>query len=280
MGLGPVAGDAIVLSPHVAGVSFTGSTKVGMAIGQTLFARGARMQLEMGGKNPLIVLDDAPLDLAVECAVQGAFFSTGQRCTASSRLIVTRGIHDLFVERVVERLRALRVDDARLPHTDIGPVASAAQLAIDERYLRLGVSEGARLAVGGERLGRARPGHYLAPALFVDTDNAMSINREEIFGPIEAVIRVGDYEEALEVANDSEQGLSSGIVTSNPVVARHFAAYAQAGMAQVNLPTAGMDFHAPFTGRKHSGYGPAEKGPYAREFFTALKVVHQREFEA
>jgi aldehyde dehydrogenase (NAD+) len=280
MGLGAVVGDAIVRSPHVAGVSFTGSTKVGMTIGRTLFARGARMQLEMGGKNPLIVLDDAPLDLAVDCAVQGAFFSTGQRCTASSRLIVTRGIHDAFVERVVERLRALRVDDARLPHTDIGPVASEAQLATDERYLKLGVSEGARLAVGGERLERARPGHYLAPALFVDTDNTMSINREEIFGPIAAVIRVGDYEEALEVANDTEQGLSSGIVTSNPAVVRHFATHAQAGMVQVNLPTAGMDFHAPFTGRKHSGYGPAEKGPYAREFFTALKVVHQREFEA
>lgn len=277
MGHGGVVGDAIVRSPLVAGVSFTGSTRIGTAIGQTLFARGARMQLEMGGKNPLIVLDDAPLDLAVDCAVQGAFFSTGQRCTASSRLIVTRGIHDAFVERVIDRLRSLRVDDARLPQTDIGPVASEDQLAIDLRYLGLGVSEGARLAFGGEQLERSRPGHYLAPALFVDSDSTMRINREEIFGPIAAVICVGDYEEALEVANDTEHGLSAGIVTTNQAVVRHFAASAQAGMVQVNLPTAGMDFHAPFTGRKHSGYGAAEKGPYAREFFTALKVLHHRD---
>jgi aldehyde dehydrogenase (NAD+) len=280
MGHGHDVGDAIVRSPQVAGVTFTGSTKVGMTIGATLFARGARMQLEMGGKNPLIVLDDAPLDLAVDCAVQGAFFSTGQRCTASSRLIVSSGIHDAFVERVIERLKSLRIDDARLPHTDIGPVASEAQLAVDERYLALGVSEGAQLAFGGQRLERDRPGHYLSPALFVDTVNKMTINQDEIFGPIAAVIRVNDYEEALSVANDTHQGLSSGIVTSSQSVIRHFAAHAQAGMVQVNLPTAGMDFHAPFTGQKHSAYGPAEKGSYAREFFTALKVVHQRELTA
>jgi acyl-CoA reductase-like NAD-dependent aldehyde dehydrogenase len=277
MGEGHDVGDAIVRSPLVAGVSFTGSTKVGMAIGATLFARGARMQLEMGGKNPLIVLDDAPLDLAVDCAVQGAFFSTGQRCTASSRLIVSSGIHDAFVARLLERLKSLRVDDARAPDTDIGPVASQAQLAINERYLAIGVNQGARLAFGGQRLERARPGHYLSPALFVDTDNKMTINQDEIFGPIAAVIRVNGYDEALEVANDSSQGLSAGLVTSNPSTIRHFVDHAQAGMVQINLPTAGMDFHAPFTGQKHSAYGPAEKGSYAREFFTALKVAHQRE---
>lgn len=277
MGKGSVVGNAIVRSPKVAGVTFTGSTGVGKAMGRLLFERGAKMQLEMGGKNPLVVLDDAPLDLAIDCAVQGAYFSTGQRCTASSRLIVTKGIHESFVAGVAERLKALRVGDARDPETEIGPVASEAQLAVDERYLALGVAEGARLVTGGERLARASPGYYLAPALFVDTDNGMTINREEIFGPVATIVRADGYEHALALANDTEQGLSSGIVTRDPRIIRHFVAHAEAGMIQVNLPTAGMDFHAPFTGRKQAGYGPAEKGTYAREFFTSVKVVHQRE---
>jgi acyl-CoA reductase-like NAD-dependent aldehyde dehydrogenase len=276
MGHGAVVGDAIVTSPKVAGVSFTGSTKVGKEIGRALFDRGARMQLEMGGKNPLLVLDDAPLDLAVDCALQGAYFSTGQRCTASSRLVVTSGIHDALVARLAERMKALTVGDARDAATDIGPVASEAQLAIDERYLALGRAEGAQLACGGERLNLGAPGHYLSPALFVETDNQMTINRDEIFGPVAAVIRVRDYEEGLAVANDADAGLSSGIVTQDARIIRHFREHAEAGMVQVNLPTAGMDFHAPFTGRKLAGYGPAEKGSYAREFFTAVKVTHER----
>lgn len=276
MGHGAVVGDAIIASRKVAGVSFTGSTRVGKMIGHALFERGARMQLEMGGKNPLIVLDDAPLELAVDCALQGAFFSTGQRCTASSRLIVTPGIHAAFVARLSERMKALTVGDARDAATEIGPVVSAAQLSNAERYLEIGRKEGARLALGGERLDGRTPGHYLSPALFTDTSNAMTINRDEIFGPIAAVIPARDYEEALAIANDTEAGLSSGIVTGNAKTIRHFRENAEAGMVQVNLPTAGMDFHAPFTGRKHAGYGPAEKGSYAREFFTAVKVTHER----
>lgn len=276
MGHGSVVGDAIVSSPTVAGVSFTGSTRVGKAIGHALFERGARMQLEMGGKNPLIVLDDAPLELAVDCALQGAFFSTGQRCTASSRLIVTPGIHDAFVARLIERMEALAIGDARDPGTDIGPVVSEAQLAIDERYLEIGRMEGACLAHGGERLNRKTPGHYLNPALFTQTTNGMTINRDEIFGPIAAVIPARDYDEALAISNDTEAGLSSGIVTQSAKIIRHFRDHAEAGMIQVNLPTAGMDFHAPFTGRKQAGYGPAEKGSYARDFFTAVKVTHER----
>jgi acyl-CoA reductase-like NAD-dependent aldehyde dehydrogenase len=276
MGHGAVVGEAIVSSPKVAGVSFTGSTRVGKAIGHALFERGARMQLEMGGKNPLLVLDDAPLEMAVDCALQGAFFSTGQRCTASSRLIVTPGIHDAFVARLRECMAALVIGDARDPATQIGPVVSEAQLAIDESYLEIGRREGACLAQGGERLNRKAPGYYLNPALFTETTNEMSINRNEIFGPIAAVIPARDYEEALMIANDTEAGLSSGIVTKNAAIIRHFRENAEAGMIQVNLPTAGMDFHAPFTGRKQAGYGPAEKGSYAREFFTAVKVTHER----
>ena len=275
MGDGAIVGNAIVHDPAVTGVTFTGSTRVGKSIGRVLFERGARMQLEMGGKNPLIVLDDAPLPLAIDCAIQGAFYSTGQRCTASSRLIVTKGIHDAFVSGVIERLRGLKVGDARDPTTDLGPVVSEAQLEIDEKYLQIGKEEGAEVAFGGSRLDRPKPGYYLEPALFTGSTAAMKINREEIFGPIASVIRVDTYEEALDCANDTEQALSSGIVTGNAKLIRHFKANAQAGMVQVNLPTAGMDFHAPFTGRKQAGYGPAEKGTYAREFFTAVKVVHE-----
>jgi acyl-CoA reductase-like NAD-dependent aldehyde dehydrogenase len=276
MGHGAVVGDAIVSSAKVAGVSFTGSTRVGKAIGHALFERGARMQLEMGGKNPLIVLDDAPLERAVDSALQGAFFSTGQRCTASSRLIVTPGIHDAFVTRLRERMAELVIGDARDPQTQIGPVVSEAQLAIDQHYLDIGRREGARLAQGGERLNRKAPGYYLNPALFTETTNRMTINRDEIFGPIAAVIPARDYEEALVIANDTEAGLSSGIVTRDSKIIRHFREHAEAGMIQVNLPTAGMDFHAPFTGRKQAGYGPAEKGSHAREFFTAVKVTHEQ----
>lgn len=276
MGHGAVVGDAIVRHPGVAGVSFTGSTKVGKAIGHALFERGAKMQLEMGGKNPLVVLDDADLDLAVDCAVQGAFFSTGQRCTASSRLIVTRGIHDAFVASMVERLKRLKVGDARAPDTEMGPVASQAQLDIDARYVAIGLSEGAEIVHGGRVIDGPAPGYWHEPTLFAGASNAMTINRHEIFGPVAAVIEAADYDEALAIANDCEQGLSSGIVTRDETVIRHFRAHAEAGMVQVNLPTAGMDFHAPFTGRKNSAYGAAEKGPYAREFFTELKVVHER----
>jgi acyl-CoA reductase-like NAD-dependent aldehyde dehydrogenase len=275
MGDGATVGNAIVHDPAVAGVTFTGSTRVGKSIGRLLFERGARMQLEMGGKNPLIVLDDAPLALAIDCAIQGAFYSTGQRCTASSRLIVTKGIHDAFVSGVIERLRGLKVGDARDPATDLGPVVSEAQIEVDERYLQIGKSEGAQIAFGGSRLDRPKPGYYLEPALFTGSTAAMKINRDEIFGPIASIIRVDTYEEALDCANDTEQALSSGIVTGNAKLIRHFKANAQAGMVQVNLPTAGMDFHAPFTGHKQASYGPAEKGTYAREFFTAVKVVHE-----
>lgn len=276
MGHGPSAGDTIVSSPRVAGVTFTGSTGVGKIIGKKLFDRSARMQLEMGGKNPLIVLDDAPLELAIDCAIQGAFFSTGQRCTASSRLIVTPSIYSSFVNGLVQKMKKLVIGDAREALTDIGPVVSAAQLSVDKRYIEIGLKEGASLAVGGTPISSKTPGYYLSPALFIDTDNKMQINRDEIFGPIAAVIPAKNYDEALVLANDTDAGLSSGIVTQDPKVIRHFRANAEAGMVQINLPTAGMDFHAPFTGRKHAAYGPPEKGIYAREFFTYVKVTHEK----
>ncbi|HSD50411.1 MAG TPA: aldehyde dehydrogenase family protein [Candidatus Methylomirabilis sp.] len=274
MGRGSTVGEMIIGSPDVDGISFTGSVEVGRAIARKAVERMAKLQLEMGGKNPLVVLDDADLDVAVSCAIQGAFYSTGQRCTASSRLIVTEGIHDRFVATMVEKMKALRVDDALKPGTDIGPVVDQSQLDQDFRYLELGKQEGARLAWGGERLKRELEGFYLSPALFTETTNDMRINREEIFGPVATVIRVRDYEEALAAANDTMFGLSAGIMTRSLKHASHFKGHAQSGMVMVNLPTAGVDYHVPFGGRKGSNYGPREQGRYAREFYTAVKTAY------
>ena len=275
MGTGGEVGEAIVAHPKVSGITFTGSTPVGRKIGAALFARGAKMQLEMGGKNPLIVLDDADLDLAVHCAIQGSFFSTGQRCTASSRLIVTAGIHGAFVDRLCGAMKDLRIGDARASKTQIGPVASEAQLAINKSYISQAVADGATLAAGGSEVASTTPGYYFAPALFTDVSPKAAVARDEIFGPIAAVLRVPDYDAALDAANDSAFGLSAGIVSRDTIKIDHFSQNAEAGMIQVNLPTAGMDFHAPFTGRKGSSYGAPEKGSYCREFFTAAKVVHE-----
>jgi aldehyde dehydrogenase (NAD+) len=233
-----------------------------------------KFQLEMGGKNPLVVLDDADLGVAVDCAINGAFFSTGQRCTASSRLIVTEGIHDRFLEAMVARMKALVVDDALKPGTQIGPAVDQSQLDQDLSYIEIGQREGAELHYGGERLERAAPGFYLAPALFTGVRNDMRIAREEIFGPVAAVIKVKDYETALATANDTPFGLASGICTTSLRHASHFKRNADAGMVMVNLPTAGVDYHVPFGGRKGSSYGPREQGRYAAEFFTTVKTAY------
>jgi aldehyde dehydrogenase (NAD+) len=269
-----VVGEALINHPDVAGVSFTGSVATGARVVGACAGRGAKVQLEMGGKNPLVVLDDADLNTAVSCAVNGAFFSTGQRCTASSRLVVTDGIHDRFVDAVVERIKALKVDDALAAGTDIGPVIDESQLAQDMDYIDIGKKEGAKLAWGGQRLNRAKEGYYLQPALFTETTNAMRISREEIFGPVANVIRVKDYDEALVVANDTPFGLSSGICTGSLKHASHFKRHAQAGMVMVNLPTAGVDYHVPFGGRKGSSYGSREQGRYAVDFYTTVKTAY------
>lgn len=274
MGPGSQVGNAIVKSPLVRAVSFTGSVPVGRRLAGDLVARGAKIQLEMGGKNPLVVLDDADLKTAVECAVNGAFFSTGQRCTASSRLIVQKGIHNRFVDALRERVAALKVDDALKPGTDIGPVVSRSQLEQDLGYVDIGRNEGANVAFGGEILKRETPGYYMSPALLTETTNDMRVNREEIFGPVATVIRVRDYEEAVAIANDTEFGLSSGICTTSLKYASDFKKRSAAGMVMVNLPTAGVDYHTPFGGRKGSSYGPREQGAYAREFYTAVKVAY------
>jgi aldehyde dehydrogenase (NAD+) len=228
----------------------------------------------MGGKNPLVVLDDTDLKVAVECAVNGAFFSTGQRCTASSRLIVTSGVHDKFVDALSERMKALVVDDALKAGTQIGPVVDQNQLDQDLSYIRIGQDEGAKLVAGGELLNRDTPGFYLSPALFTDVDNRMRIAREEIFGPVATITRAKNYDEALDLANDTQFGLSAGICTTSLKYASHFKRNAEAGMVMVNLPTAGVDYHVPFGGRKGSSYGPREQGRYAQEFYTTVKTAY------
>ncbi|MFC5697675.1 aldehyde dehydrogenase family protein [Pseudomonas sp. GCM10022186] len=274
MGSGRVVGEAMVNDHRVDGISFTGSVGVGRSIAAACVARGAKVQLEMGGKNPQVILDDADLKTAVELAVQSAFYSTGQRCTASSRLIVTAGIHDRFVEAMAERMRGIRVGHALGNGIDIGPVVSQAQLEQDLRYIDIGRDEGARLVAGGERVVCDTNGYFLAPALFADSHEGMRISREEIFGPVANVIRVANYEEALALANDTEFGLSAGIATTSLKYANHFKRHAQAGMVMVNLPTAGVDYHVPFGGRKGSSYGPREQGRHAQEFYTMVKTTY------
>ena len=275
MGRGSVVGQTLLDSRDVNAISFTGSVETGAKVAMACALRGAKFQIEMGGKNPLVVMDDANLDAAVAGAVDGAFFQTGQRCTASSRLIVHSKIHDAFVEKTINALKALKVDHALKDGTQIGPVVDASQLAQDEKYIQIGRDEGAELAWGGERLNRDTKGHYLSPALFVNTKNDMRINQEEVFGPVATVIKVESYDEALAVANDTKFGLSSGIYTGSLKFASDFRRKSQAGMVMVNLPTAGVDYHVPFGGRKGSSMGSREQGRFAAEFYTSVKTSYQ-----
>ena len=274
MGKGSVVGQAMLDSADINALTFTGSVGTGQRVAAASVKLMRKFQLEMGGKNPLVVVDDADLATAVEVAANGAFFSTGQRCTASSRLIVTAGIHEKFVAALTERLKGLVVDDAMKKGTHVGPVVDPSQLKQDEDYIRIAREEGGTLAFGGRRLERSTPGFYLEPALFTETTPAMRINREEVFGPVASVIRVKDYDEALMVANDTPFGLCSGIVTTSLKHATHFKRNSEAGMVMVNLPTAGVDYHVAFGGRKGSSFGPREQGHYAQEFFTTVKTAY------
>ncbi|TCW32473.1 aldehyde dehydrogenase family protein [Gulbenkiania mobilis] len=273
MGSGHVLGPAM-LDAGIDALSFTGSQRTGQSLAKACAVRGIKVQLEMGGKNPLVVADDADLEQAVECALNGAFYATGQRCTASSRLIVCNSIHDAFVTRLAERTAALRVGHALAVESQIGPVASEAQLANNLSHVAGGQAEGARLVYGGEHLKRTTRGYYQAPALFADCTPDMRLCREEIFGPVAAVLRAESYEHALALANDTPYGLAAGLCTRSLARATHFRRHAEAGMVMVNLPTAGVDYHVPFGGRKTSSHGPREQGRYAIEFYTTVKTAY------
>lgn len=274
MGPGRVVGQTMLDDPRIDAITFTGSQATGARVAAASLPHLRKIQLEMGGKNPLVVLDDADLDVAVRCALDGAFFSTGQRCTASSRLLVTQGIHDRFVSRLAEQISQLRVGHALHSDTQIGPVVDDTQLKQDMDYIDIARRQGGVLRAGGERITRDSEGYFLQPALITETTNDMRINREEVFGPVASVIRVEDYDAALQHANDVEFGLSAGICTTSLKYATDFKRKAQAGMVMVNLPTAGVDYHVPFGGRKASSYGPREQGRYAAEFFTTVKTAY------
>ncbi len=271
LGRGSVLGP--VMTRDVDAITFTGSIPVGRGILADTVETGAKVQLELGGKNPLVITDHGDLDVAVECAVQGGFGSTGQRCTASSILVVTDGIHDAFIEAMERRMATWTVGDARDQGIDMGPVVDPSQLAQDEEYLAVARREGAHV-IGGVRLESAAEGHYLSPALAVGTSITDTINTEEIFGPVMSVVRVSDYNDALAAANASTMNLSAGIVTKDLAEAAHFKRHSKAGMVMVNLPTAGVDFHVPFGGRGQSSHGPREQGTAAVEFFTTSKTSY------
>lgn len=273
-GPGRSVGQRLVESPAVDAITFTGSVPVGRGIAAAAIANMPRLQMEMGSKNPMLVMEDADLDLAVAHATGAAFGGTGQKCTAASRLIVHRDIHDAFVDRLVQAARALKVGHALEEGTQIGPVVSQDQLEQNLRYVEIGRAEGAELLCGGERLSRPTEGHFMSPAVFAGTTNDMRINREEMFAPITCVIKADSYDEALAIANDSAFGLTAGIMTRSLARASHFRAHMRAGCVMVNLPTAGTDYHVPFGGRGASSYGPREQGRYAAEFYTTVKTSY------
>ena len=276
MGGGAAVGQRLAASPLANAVSFTGSLETGRKVAAAAAQNLTKLQMEMGSKNPLVIMDDADLDLAVQCAVNGAFGGTGQKCTASSRLIVHEKIHDAFVEKAAAATQALKVGAALAPDTQIGPVVSAEQLESNLAYLKLAEKEGAKKICGGETPKMAAEGYYMAPALLAEGENSMRINREEMFAPVACVIRVRSYEEALETANDSDFGLVAGIITRSLARASHFRRHSQSGCVMTNLPTAGTDYHVPFGGRKMSSHGPREQGPAAIEFYTTTKTAYTR----
>lgn len=274
MGTGRALGDRLVGHPDVAAVSFTGSVEVGQGIAARVLANRAKLQMEMGSKNPMLIMDDCDMDLAVVHACNAAFGGTGQKCTAASRLIVHRNVLGEFTERLVQAAEALRVGHALAEGTQIGPVVSEGQLAANLTWVERGRTDGAELLTGGQRLERPTQGHYMAPAIFAGTRNDMAMNREEMFAPITCIIPVDSYSEALAVANDTPFGLTAGIMTRSLARAAHFRANMRAGCVMVNLPTAGTDYHVPFGGRGLSSFGPREQGSYAAEFFTTVKTAY------
>ncbi|MBT3143161.1 aldehyde dehydrogenase family protein [Phaeobacter gallaeciensis] len=274
MGSGGSIGQRLVESPKINAISFTGSVPVGKGIASAAIQNLTKVQMEMGSKNALAVMDDADLDLAVSLALGGAFGGSGQKCTASSRLIVHANIHDAFVEKLVAGTQAMKVGHALEAGIQMGPVVSQQQLSENLAYVDLGKTEGAELACGGARLDMPHDGFYMSPGVFLNTNNDMRINREEMFAPLTSVIKVGSYDEALATVNDTNFGLTSGIVTQSLARATHFRRNARTGVVTVNLPTAGTDYHVPFGGRGDSSYGPREQGKNAAEFYTTVKTAY------
>jgi len=272
MGDGRTTGDAMIDAADA--VTFTGGTETGKAVIRRAAETMTKVQLELGGKNALVVLDDADLDQAVDLAANGAWIQTGQRCTGTERFIVTKGIHDAFVERIAKVAAGYKVGHALDAATQIGPVANAPQFNANLQFVQDACGEGAELAFGGVGIECRTPGLYMSPALLIGTRNEWRCNQHESFGPIASVIKVEDLDEAIHAANDCEYKLSSGIATTNLRNAERFRNASQAGMVMVNTPTAGLEYHVPLGGRAPSGYGPRETGTASAEFFTESKTSY------
>jgi aldehyde dehydrogenase (NAD+) len=276
LGSGSEAGDEIIAHPAVKAVSFTGSNEVGIRMYEQVSRRGAKVQCEMGGKNPVVVMEDADLDLAVESTAQGAFGSSGQRCTATSRVVVVNEVADEFVRRIVARAENMRIGPGDDPQTEMGPSVDEGQFKTVLSYIEIGREDGARLATGGERASGdgLDKGYFVRPAVFDHVTPDMRIAREEVFGPVLSVLRVKDFDEAMMVANDSEYGLSSSIFTNDAARIFRFVDEIETGMTHINSPTTGGEAHIPFGGIKATGIGDREQGSTALDFYTELKVVY------
>jgi len=274
-GRGSVVGEAIVNHPDVNGITFTGSNATGKRIGQAALARGAKYQLEMGGKNPVIIASDADLDLAVEGTISGGLRSTGQKCTATSRVFVQADVYDVFKEKLLAKVQEITIGNGLEDGIWMGPCASESQLNTVLSYIEKGKSEGATLLYGGERYTEngGEDGFYVQPTVFENVTNDMVIAREEIFGPVLALIKVDTVEEALEQANDAEFGLSASIYTKDIGNMLSFINEMDAGLVRINAETAGVELQAPFGGMKQSSSHSREQGQAAIEFFTAIKTV-------
>ena len=275
-GSGGELGDALVNATGLKAISFTGSCEIGDRLHAAASKRRLRVQLEMGGKNPTIILADADFNAAVENVVNAAFFSTGQKCTATSRAIVEDAIYDKFVTAVVERTRRLKVGDGMQPGIDIGPCVDEAQMETDLRYIEIGRKECGEPACGGRRLteGTLAKGYFVEPTVFAGVTEAHTIAREEIFGPVLAIMRAADFDDAMRIANAIPFGLSSSIQTTNLSRAFEYIYRAEAGLLTVNLPSAGVEYQLPFGGTKDSSFGPKEQGPAALEFYSDYKTVY------
>ncbi|MGQ0570744.1 MAG: aldehyde dehydrogenase family protein, partial [Armatimonadota bacterium] len=276
IGPGATVGDELITHPAVRAVSFTGSNEVGTKLYQQAAGHGIRVQAEMGGKNPVVVLDDADLDLALAGTVQGAYGSTGQRCTATSRVIITEGVADRFVEELVRRVSRLVSGNGMDPSTEVGPSVDESQMKTVLRYIDIGQQEGARLLTGGKRLtgGAHAQGYFVEPTVFDHVTPRMRIFKEEIFGPVLGVCRVPDFEAAVEAANGVPYGLASSIYTHDVAKAMKFVDHSEVGIVHVNNPTVGGEAHLPFGGTKATGVGQREQGSVAIDFYSEMKVVY------
>ena len=276
IGSGSEAGDEIINHPAVKAISFTGSNQVGIRLYEEASRRGAKVQCEMGGKNPVVILEDADIDLAVESTAQGAFGSSGQRCTATSRAVVIDDIADEFVSRIVKRAEGMRIGAGNDPATEMGPSVDEGQFKTVLSYIDIGRDDGAELKCGGARAegDGLDKGYFVRPTVFDRVTRDMRVAREEIFGPVLSVLRVKDFDEAMQVANDCEYGLSSSIFSNDAVRIFRFVDEIETGMTHINSPTTGGEAHIPFGGIKGTGIGDREQGSTALDFYTDLKVVY------